>query len=127
MSLNELLCQISTFLAAGHETSSSALTWTLYALSRCPSAQTKLREELREEARSGFVADHLTGRDTLVLVPTNEAAAELASHIRGELVALGRVEPERAVREPRREGRGRLEGLYLLWRESDREALYQRT
>ncbi|PIL23484.1 cytochrome P450 [Ganoderma sinense ZZ0214-1] len=47
MSLNELLCQISTFLAAGHETSSSALTWTLYALARCPSAQTKLREELR--------------------------------------------------------------------------------
>ena len=47
MSLNELLCQISTFLAAGHETSSSALTWTLYALSRCPSAQAKLREELR--------------------------------------------------------------------------------
>ena len=47
MSLNELLCQISTFLAAGHETSSSALTWTLYALARCPSAQAKLREELR--------------------------------------------------------------------------------
>ncbi|EJF57948.1 cytochrome P450 [Dichomitus squalens LYAD-421 SS1] len=47
MSMNELLCQISTFLAAGHETSASALTWTLYALARCPSAQAKLRAELR--------------------------------------------------------------------------------
>lgn len=47
MSMNEILCQISTFLAAGHETSSSSLTWTLYALSRNPAAQAKLRAELR--------------------------------------------------------------------------------
>ncbi|KAI0720686.1 cytochrome P450 [Cerioporus squamosus] len=47
MSINEILCQISTFLAAGHETSSSSLTWTLYALARAPSVQAKLREELR--------------------------------------------------------------------------------
>ncbi|RPD75520.1 cytochrome P450 [Lentinus tigrinus ALCF2SS1-7] len=47
MSINEILCQISTFLAAGHETSSSSLTWTLYALARSPSVQAKLREELR--------------------------------------------------------------------------------
>ncbi|KAI0703590.1 cytochrome P450 [Cytidiella melzeri] len=45
---NEILCQISTFLAAGHETSSSALTWTLYALSRSPRIQTKLRTQLRD-------------------------------------------------------------------------------
>jgi conjugative relaxase-like TrwC/TraI family protein len=50
-------------------------------------------EELREAARRGFVADYLTGRTSLVITPTNEAAAEVASHIRGELVALGRVEP----------------------------------
>ncbi len=47
MSINEILCQISTFLAAGHETSSSSLTWTLYALARSPAVQAKLREELR--------------------------------------------------------------------------------
>ena len=35
MSVNEILCQISTFLAAGHETSSSALTWMLYAYFPC--------------------------------------------------------------------------------------------
>ncbi|KAH9855328.1 cytochrome P450 [Lenzites betulinus] len=47
MSMNETLCQISTFLTAGHETSSSSLTWTLYALSRNPASQAKLRAELR--------------------------------------------------------------------------------
>ena len=54
-------------------------------------------EELLEQARCGFVADYLTGRDTLVIVPTNEGAAEVASHIRDELVALGRVEPAGVV------------------------------
>jgi conjugative relaxase-like TrwC/TraI family protein len=49
-------------------------------------------EELREAARRGFVADYLTGRTSLVITPTNEAAAEIASHIRHQLVALGRVE-----------------------------------
>ena len=44
---SEMLCQISTFLAAGHETTASALTWTLYALARAPAAQTRLRAALR--------------------------------------------------------------------------------
>ncbi|KAH9941609.1 cytochrome P450 [Epithele typhae] len=47
MSINEILNQISTFLAAGHETSSSALTWMLFALGRHPEVQKRLREELR--------------------------------------------------------------------------------
>ncbi|KAH9922636.1 cytochrome P450 [Fomitopsis serialis] len=46
LSLEETLCQISTFLSAGHETSSSALTWTLYALARAPNVQARLRREL---------------------------------------------------------------------------------
>ncbi|KAF9485888.1 cytochrome P450 [Pholiota conissans] len=47
MSIEEILCQISTFLAAGHETTGSALTWCLYALSKDPDAQEKLRNALR--------------------------------------------------------------------------------
>ncbi|KAF5337476.1 hypothetical protein D9758_013586 [Tetrapyrgos nigripes] len=46
MSTKEILSQISTFIAAGHETTSSALTWCLYALSQNPQVQTKLRAAL---------------------------------------------------------------------------------
>ncbi|GLB38291.1 putative cytochrome P450 [Lyophyllum shimeji] len=46
MSTREVLCQISTFIAAGHETTASALTWCLYALARAPHVQTKLRAAL---------------------------------------------------------------------------------
>ncbi|KDQ62249.1 hypothetical protein JAAARDRAFT_148989 [Jaapia argillacea MUCL 33604] len=47
MSTPEILCQISTFLTAGYETTSSSLTWTLYALSLSPSTQNTLRTSLR--------------------------------------------------------------------------------
>ncbi|KAK0464724.1 cytochrome P450 [Desarmillaria tabescens] len=54
MSLPEILSQISTFLAAGHETSASALTWCLYALVTNPDTQAVLRGELRQlEALEG--------------------------------------------------------------------------
>lgn len=43
----EVLCQVSTFLIAGYETSSSALTWCLYALASAPQCQTRLREAVR--------------------------------------------------------------------------------
>ncbi|KAH9971987.1 cytochrome P450 [Lactifluus volemus] len=44
---SEMLSQISTFIAAGHETTASALTWTLYALARAPAAQDRLRAMIR--------------------------------------------------------------------------------
>lgn len=47
LSLSETLCQIATFITAGHETTSTALTWTLYALARAPDIQSKLREQLK--------------------------------------------------------------------------------
>lgn len=43
---SEVLSQVPTFLVAGHETTSNATTWALYALSLNKSAQTTLREEL---------------------------------------------------------------------------------
>jgi hypothetical protein len=42
-----------------------------------------------------YLADHLMGRDALLLAGTNEEAAELATMVRAELVRHGRV-PERA-------------------------------
>ncbi|KAG9090366.1 hypothetical protein FS749_000612 [Ceratobasidium sp. UAMH 11750] len=46
MSDDEVLGQISTFLAAGHETTSTSTTWALYALTLYPTVQDKLRQEL---------------------------------------------------------------------------------
>ncbi|KAG6909259.1 hypothetical protein DXG01_001321 [Tephrocybe rancida] len=43
----ETLSQISTFLAAGHETAASALTWCLFALASSPSSQSRLRRALQ--------------------------------------------------------------------------------
>ncbi|KAL4961883.1 cytochrome P450 [Aspergillus stella-maris] len=44
---DELVDQMLTFLAAGHETTASALTWTCYLLSLHPEIQEKLRAEIR--------------------------------------------------------------------------------
>jgi cytochrome P450 len=41
------LVEIPTFLLAGHETTSTGLTWTLWALSQRPDIQVRLRKELR--------------------------------------------------------------------------------
>ncbi|KAL4769553.1 cytochrome P450 [Aspergillus nidulans var. acristatus] len=43
----ELIDQMMTFLAAGHETTSSALQWSVYALCKHPDIQTRLRQEIR--------------------------------------------------------------------------------
>ncbi|UKZ79519.1 hypothetical protein TrVFT333_007274 [Trichoderma virens FT-333] len=47
-----LVDQLMTFLAAGHETTSTALTWAIYALCRSPEMQTRLRNEIREKLPS---------------------------------------------------------------------------
>lgn len=47
-----LIDQMMTFLAAGHETTSTALQWTIYALCKNPDVQTRLREEIRSNLPS---------------------------------------------------------------------------
>ncbi|THC95055.1 hypothetical protein EYZ11_005450 [Aspergillus tanneri] len=44
---SELVDQMLTFLAAGHETTAGALTWCCYHLSLNPDIQEKLRQEIR--------------------------------------------------------------------------------
>ncbi|CAL1709423.1 unnamed protein product [Somion occarium] len=46
LSDEDVLAQVPTFLIAGHETTSTAVTWCLYALTQAPRVQQKLREEL---------------------------------------------------------------------------------
>ncbi|KAI0206402.1 cytochrome P450 [Astrocystis sublimbata] len=44
--------QLMTFLAAGHETTASSMTWAIYMLSRYPEIQDRLRREVREHLPS---------------------------------------------------------------------------
>ncbi|KAF4622816.1 hypothetical protein G7Y89_g14209 [Cudoniella acicularis] len=47
-----LVDQMMTFLAAGHETTASSMTWALYMLCLHPDVQTRLRAEIREHLPS---------------------------------------------------------------------------
>ncbi|RSN51125.1 MobF family relaxase [Actinomadura sp. WAC 06369] len=49
------------------------------------------REEMETLALDRYLSDYLAGRQSLLLVGTNEKAAELSGRIRDELVALGIV------------------------------------
>ncbi|CDO71513.1 hypothetical protein BN946_scf184910.g12 [Trametes cinnabarina] len=46
LSDEEVLAQVPTFLVAGHETTSTATTWCLFALAQAHEVQRKLRDEL---------------------------------------------------------------------------------
>jgi cytochrome P450 len=47
-----LIDQLMTFLAAGHETTASAMTWATYLLAKHPEVQARLRAEIRENLPS---------------------------------------------------------------------------
>ncbi|ERF74949.1 hypothetical protein EPUS_05157 [Endocarpon pusillum Z07020] len=47
-----LVDQMMTFVAAGHETTSSTLTWAVYELCKKPEVQTRLREEIHANIQS---------------------------------------------------------------------------
>ncbi|KAI0373454.1 cytochrome P450 [Pilatotrama ljubarskyi] len=57
----DVLGQIPTFLLAGHETTSTSSTWALYALSKNPTIQQKLREELLAVETENPTMDELMG------------------------------------------------------------------
>jgi cytochrome P450 len=57
----DVLAQVPTFLVAGHETTSTATTWALYALCLRPDIQTKLREELLTVETETPSMDELVG------------------------------------------------------------------
>jgi len=56
---SEVISEIPTFFFAGHETTSSATTWALYALSVNTAAQNKLREELLTMSTDNPTMDEL--------------------------------------------------------------------
>lgn len=62
MSDEQVIDNLLTFIAAGHETTAKALTWTLYLLARAPEWQQLIREEAVAVCGTGAVsARHLEG------------------------------------------------------------------
>ncbi|KAJ7122977.1 cytochrome P450 [Mycena epipterygia] len=64
MPRQQLVDNISTFIVAGFDSTSAALTWALYAMAQFPETQQKLRDELLELGRDPNVKD-LTSMDQL--------------------------------------------------------------
>nr|XP_018259389.1 cytochrome P450 [Kwoniella dejecticola CBS 10117]OBR81547.1 cytochrome P450 [Kwoniella dejecticola CBS 10117] len=67
LSDEEVLAQITTFMLAGNETSSTALTWILYSLAQHTETQKKLRDEAME------VPDERPSLETLNALPYMDA------------------------------------------------------
>jgi cytochrome P450 len=60
---------LATFLEAGHQTTSQALTWTLYLLARAPRWQARVREEIAAVTGKGPIeAAHLDRLDVAMRV-----------------------------------------------------------
>jgi cytochrome P450 len=95
MSEKQLVDNLVTFLAAGHETTAKALTWTLYLLARAPQWQERIKAEVNAVAGGSPVeAGHL---DRLVVtrMVLKEAMrlyppAPVMTRLAGETMTLGR-------------------------------------
>ena len=60
MSEKQLVDNLLTFLAAGHETTAKAMTWTLYLIARAPQWQERMAAEIDAVVGTGAIgADHL--------------------------------------------------------------------
>ena len=88
----EVRDQLVTLFLAGHETTSHALTWTLYLLSQNPRAQAKLFEEL-DRVLAGRAATY----DDLPTLPYTEQVVEEAMRLYPPVYSLARAAKEDTV------------------------------
>jgi len=84
MTEEDVLAQVPTFLVAGHETTSSATTWALFALTQNVEAQTKLRNEVLAVGTDNPTMDELNALPYLdaVVRETLRIHAPVASTMR---------------------------------------------
>jgi len=59
ITLDEILEEVNTFLFAGHDTTSTSLSWTLYELGNNIEVQNKLFNELSHLAKQGFSTEKI--------------------------------------------------------------------
>lgn len=60
---DDLVNQLMTFLAAGHETTASAMSWAAYLLCKYPDVQKRLREEVRAALPSVTSTESINSQD----------------------------------------------------------------
>jgi hypothetical protein len=78
------------------------------------------REDMETAAQQAYLSDYLDGRQSLLLAPTNEKAAELAGRVRAKLVELDKVAQDGVeLRDSNTAGRGDL----IVARENNQQVL----
>ncbi|KZT22892.1 cytochrome P450 [Neolentinus lepideus HHB14362 ss-1] len=85
MSDEDVVAQVPTFMVAGHETTSTAVTWCLYALSIDPRVQSKLRDELLQ------IPTDTPSMDALMALPYLDAVCRETLRIHPPVPMAGRV------------------------------------
>jgi cytochrome P450 len=84
-----MIGQIVSFIIAGHETTSTSLTWCLYSLSQHPEMQSKLREEILSSNEDDFASlPYLDAvvRETMRRLPAVQGTIRAASE--AEIIPL---------------------------------------
>ena len=77
---DQLTDQLMTFLAAGHETTATAMIWAIYLLGLHPAIQTRLRAEVRAGLPSPDSGASITATDIERLPYLNAVCAEVLRH-----------------------------------------------
>ncbi|KAJ7633677.1 cytochrome P450 [Mycena polygramma] len=80
-----VVAQLPTFFVAGHETTSTATTWALYALALNPEAQTKLRAELQA------IGTDSPSLDTLNALPYLDKVVREVMRVHAPVVFTSRI------------------------------------
>jgi cytochrome P450 len=103
MSDKQLIDNLVTFLAAGHETTAKALTWTLYLIARAPEWQHRIRREVKEVAGEGTIAAEHIDRLIVTRAVLEEAmrlyppAPVMTRRAAGTVSLGGETIPDRAL------------------------------
>ncbi|KAI0725523.1 cytochrome P450 [Fomitopsis betulina] len=96
LSDEDMLAQVPTFLIAGHETTSTATAWCLFALAQSPDVQARLREELLDAPLEDPTMDELNAlpyleavvRETLRVYAPVSATVRIAN--KDDIIPLDR-------------------------------------
>jgi cytochrome P450 len=94
MSEKQLVDNLVTFLAAGHETTAKALTWTLYLIARAPHWQERIAAEVSSVAGASPIGAAHLDRLVVTRMVLKEAMrlyppAPVMTRLAGETIALG--------------------------------------